>query len=114
MHGKQQDQQDRKPEVGNGNAQLGQAHHTHVANLVVVRCCVHPCGQRQHRGQCHGHQRERHGQRKAFQHQFRHGGAVGITEPHVTPQQPADPEPVTLPGRLVEPELGRQRRHSLG
>lgn len=70
-----------------------------------------PASQRQHRGQCHGHQREHHGQRKAFQHQFRHGVAVGITEA-MSPRSSPLIQSVTLPSRLVE-LTGRQRRRSL-
>ena len=105
LHRKQQDQQDGEPEVGDGDADLRQAHGAHIAQLVVVRCGIDAGQQGQHGGQQHGHHRQGDGDGQALQHQLQHGRAVGVAVAHLALEQAGDPVGVALPGGLVQAQL---------
>ena len=114
MNREQQNQQNGKPEVGHGNAELGQAHQPCIAQAVVVRGGVHASGQGQYGGQRHGQHGQRHGERQALDNQVKHGAAVSVAHAPVTHQQTAQPVAVALQWRAVQPELAGHGLHGLG
>ena len=114
LHREQQDEQDGEPEVGQGDADLRQAHQPPVAGALVVRRSVYARAQRQHGRQQHGQHRQRYGELQALQNQLRHRAAVSVAVAQRAGEQAVHPLQVALPGRLVKPQLGRQRCHGLG
>jgi hypothetical protein len=114
MHREQQDEQDGKPEVRHGDANLGQCHGADVAGPVVLRGRINAGDQRQHGSEGHRHQCQWHGQRESLQHQFKHRCAVAVADAKITHQQAAEPLPVTRHGWQIEPQFDGQRLHCLG
>ncbi|MPN28280.1 hypothetical protein SDC9_175721 [bioreactor metagenome] len=102
LHREQQDQKNRKPEVGDGNADLGQAHEAHITPAFVVGGRNHSRSNGQHGGDAHGHDGQRHGDRKAFPDQLGHGRAIDVAVAHVAVQKAGYPLPVAHRRGLVQ------------
>ena len=114
LHGEQQNQQNREPEVGNGDADLRQAHHAHIAQLVVARRRIDTRRDRDDGGEQHGDDGQRNGEGEALQHQIQDRRAVGVAGSHVAGEQSADPVEIALHRRLIQTQLIGQFRNRLG
>ena len=111
MHRKQQNQQNRKPKIGDGNAHLRQAHECHVACTVMTHGRKNPDAKRNHCCQQHRHHSQRHSDGKTLKHQVQHGRAVGKAVAQFTGKQTTAPREVALNGRAIQPQLGGECIH---
>ncbi len=114
LHRKQQDQQDREPEIRQRNSDLGQRHDADVCELVMIGSRVNARRKRQHHGDQHGHDGERDGQHQSLRDQSRHGRAIGIAVAEIADHHSPDPVHVAGEQRLVQPELDSESLHRVG
>ena len=114
MHRKKQNQQNGKPEIGNGDAHLGQAHQTHIAQAVVAHCRKNTGTQGHDCRQGHGHECQRHGQAQPLQKQLTHGRAIRITVAQIAGQHAAYPGQVAFQRRAIKAQFLGQRGDGFG
>ena len=80
----------------------------------MARGGVNAGAQGEHGGQQHRHQRQRNGERQPLRHQLEHRRAVRIAVAELAMRHAADPMPVALERRAIQPQPGGQRAHRLG
>jgi hypothetical protein len=112
MDGEEQDEQEREPEIGDGDADLGDGHDAAIHRTPPGRG---PDADRdgERRRQQHRHHRKRQRDGDPLQNQRSGGGVIGGAAAEIAGEQAARPAQVAQPDRQIEAELMAQRRQRI-